>query len=121
MKSKLKTGDVFQIRKNGRNYIALGKTTDNEGREFVCATLNGNINPDGTMRSRTGKGKAIIHAHAGTSVKRVHGHRSVDLVSVATVHPRVSRHLQQTDTRTGVLTDAANLIQQIREITASLE
>jgi len=125
MSSRVKTGDVFQIRRNGRNYVSLGKVVDNEGSEYVAATLNGNISYSGEMKSPHLVGrqrrKAKIHVIAGTKIQRVNGFRTVNLESVTRIQgDGVANHLVRTTTRNGVETDAPNILTQIRDITSSL-
>ena len=119
MRSRIKTGDVFQITKNGPNYISLGKVTDTDNNEYIAATKNGNINPNGVMKPRTGRSKGRIHILPSTTVKRVHGHRPVDIPSVCQVHRRLSSHLVRTTNRDGVLSDAPNLLTQIADLRRS--
>lgn len=124
MHSKVKTGDVIQIRKNGPNYIALGKVRDNEGVEYIAATKNGNISQSGAMKSPHRVDGSVrrpkIHIISGDRVKRVHGNRHVDMGSVVGSDNRLSTHLQRTTGRNGVHTDAPNIMAQIQELNAAL-
>jgi predicted dinucleotide-utilizing enzyme len=120
MLSKIKTGDVFQIRNNGRNYVALGKAENREGDKFVVATLNGNINPNGCMKIRTGRGKGKVRLFKDTNIKRVHAQRTVDVASVGAVHPRLRNKIKPTNRKTGVVTKAANLLEQYKDIQSGL-
>ena len=120
MRSRIKTGDLFQIRKNGRNYLALGKVTDTEGNDFIAATLNGNVDYSGKMKRRTGVGRGKVHILNSHNVKRIHGHRTVDIESVTRTQPRLRNHLGRTDGRSGVITEAPNVLAQIAELQASI-
>jgi len=120
MFSRIKTGDVIQIRKNGPNYIALGKVRDNEGVEYIAATKNGNVTQGGEMKKGLGQQKPKIHIISGNRVKRVHGSRSVNMESVVSVNRRLSSHLQRTTGRNGIVTEAPNLMAQIAELRIAL-
>ena len=116
-RSKVKTGDIFQIRSNGRNYVALGKVEKaRTGESFVVGTLNGNINPDGTFKKRTGRGKGKIKLFRGNDVKRIHQNRTVDVSSVGRVHSVFSTKLQRTTNRNGIVTQCNNVFETIREL-----
>lgn len=120
-RSKVRTGDVFQIRKNGRNYVALGKVEKRRtGEIFIAATLNGNINPDGTFKRKTGTSKGKIKLLRGNEIERIHQNRVVDISSIANVHSRLATKLQRTNGRNGVVTVGHNVPQTIRELKASL-
>jgi len=110
MSTRLKTGDVFQIRRNGRNYIALGKAKDADGNQYVVATLNGNIGKEGKMRKKNGRSKSHVILQMGSNVKRIHDRRSVDIDSVYSVHRRLRNKIKLTDGRTGISTDAISLL-----------
>ena len=121
MRSRIKTGDVFQIRKNGPNYISLGKVTDTEGNNFIAATRNGNITYSGQMKTvRGGTRKPKIHVLGGNAVKRIHGTRTVDLESVGRTDRTLASHLTRTTSRNGILSDAPNLLVQIADLERSL-
>jgi len=120
MLSKIKTGDVFQIRKNGRNYVTIGKAENREGDKFVVATLNGNINMNSNMKRRTGLGKAKVRLFKDTDVKRIHAHRQIAIESVCAVHPRLRSKIRATTRRTGVVTNANNLLEQYKDIQSGL-
>ena len=121
MRSRVKTGDVIQIRQNGPNYIALGKVRNNEGVEFIAATRNGNITTSGKFKKALpGAPKPKVHVIPGYSVKRVHGNRAVDLESVASQDRVLGRHLTRTTRSSGVNVDAPNLIAQLAELQAGL-
>ena len=128
MYSKVKTGDVIQFRKNGPNYIALGKVRDADGVEWIAATKNGNITQGGAMVQpnpdrRNSRGEVItpkIHIIGGDKVKRVHAHRSVDMASVCNVNRRLSTHLQRTNGRNGIPTEAPNIMVQIQDLAAAM-
>lgn len=120
MRSHVKTGDVIQIRRNGPNYIALGKVVDREGNQFIATTRNGNVTQSGKLKRGTGNHRPKIQLIYGGEVKRVHGNREVDMESVVSGNRRVGRHLQRTTRRTGVVTDAPNIMEQLHDLQASL-
>ena len=120
MKSRVKTGDIFQIRKNGPNYITVGKVTDRYGNELIAATKNGNIDYSGNMKKRTGCSKGKIHILYPHEVKRIHGHRAINIASVEKVQPRIARHVVHTDRRNGVLIEAPNILAQILDLQVSM-
>ena len=124
MYSKVKTGDVIQIRKNGPNYIALGKVRDHEGYEYIAATKNGNITLGGEMKRGHGAGTSNrspkIHLIDGSKVKRVHANRSVNIESVCNENRRLSTHLQRTNGRTGISVNAPNIMAQIDDLKAAI-
>lgn len=120
MRSKVKTGDVIQIRRNGPNYIALGKVVDAEGVEHLAITRNGNIT-DGGMLKRSHPGRRPkVTIIDGDSIRRVHGTRSVDMESVMTLDRRLARHLQRTTQSTGVATEAPNIAAQLSELVSTI-
>lgn len=121
MRSKVKTGDVIQIRRNGPNYIALGKVKDAQGEEFLVITRNGNITCGGELkRSQAGR-KPIMRVISGKEVKRVHGSRSVDMATVINgIDRRISRHLHRTTSTTGVTTEAPNIAAQLADLASAI-
>jgi hypothetical protein len=116
MRSRVKTGDVIQIRRNGPNYITLGKVKDGEGVEFLAVTRNGNITECGKMKAPTSTAKPRVHIISGDSVKRVHGRRLVDMQSVISNDRRLGKHLTRTTTSTGIVTSAPNIAAQLEEL-----
>lgn len=126
MLSRVKTGDVFQIRKNGPNYITLGKVRDRDGIEYISATKNGNIGLDGKMKRAslpTGDRparKPKIHVIKGNDVKRIHSSRPIDLESVTSRNRRLASHLERTDGRNGIRVEAPNILSQIADLEAAL-
>lgn len=128
MRSKIKTGDVFQIKKNGTNYVTLGKVVGPDGIELVTATKNGNIGPDGKLKlghqhptQPNKRVKPKIHVLVPSSVKKVHSNRRVDMESViATGGTLVRSHLQRTTASNGVTIQAPNIIAQLADLKASL-
>lgn len=120
MRSRARTGDVMQIRKNGPNYIVLGKVTDTDGVEFLAATRNGNITAGGIMKAGRNNQKPKVHIISGSSVKRIHGNRSIDMESVVSSDRRLNSHLSRTTISNGVPTDAPNIMAQLNELRASL-
>jgi len=120
MRSRVKTGDVIQIRKNGPNYITLGKVRDAEGTELIATTRNGNITVGGKLKMGTGNQKPKVVLIYPKSVKRIHGSRPIDMESVVARNRVLSRHLTRTTRSTGVVADAPNIMEQVAELQASL-
>lgn len=120
MRSKVKTGDVIQIRKNGPNYITLGKVVDNEGVEHLATTKNGNVTLSGRLKAGSANKKPRIHIVKGSDVKRVHGNRSINMESVISQDRRLGRHLRRTTASNGVITGATNIMAQIRDLAAEI-
>lgn len=129
MRSKIKTGDVIQITKNGPNYITLGKVRGNDDVDYLAVTRNGNISQGGFLKrghpSTLATGprviKPTIHVIGGARVKKVHSHRPVDMESIVRGSRRMSTHLQRTTRITGVFTDAPNVLVQIAELEAAIQ
>lgn len=120
MRSKVKTGDVIQIRRNGPNYVSLGKVRDGEGQEFLVATRNGNLTLGGQMKASQPGRRPKIKLIRGDEVKRVHGSRPVDMESILQrTDARLRRHLQRTTGTTGIVTEAPNIAAQVAELVAT--
>lgn len=124
MRSRVRTGNVIQIRNHGPNYIVLGKVQrpqeDGTTRDYICATRNGNITSDGKLKRGDADQKPKIHAFASHQVKRVHATRTVDVESVTTRNRTLRRVLSPTNGRNGVAVDAPNIVVQLSELTAAL-
>jgi len=120
MRSKVRTGDVFQITKNGPNYVALGKVRDNEGEDFIVATRNGNVTKGGEYKKSTGRNKPKVIIIPGTKVNRIHSNRIVNVDSAKSQDRRLNQHLCRTTSTTGVITEAPNIMVQIRELASNL-
>jgi len=116
MRSRVKTGDVIQIRRNGPNYIALGKVRDHNGKEYVAATKNGNVTVSGKMK----RGQTKIHIIKGDDVKKVHSSRNVDMASVCNSDRRLGNYLERTTRSNGVKTNAPNIMAQLQDLQTSL-
>jgi hypothetical protein len=104
----------------GPNYVALGKVTDNEGNTFVAATKNGNITESGKLKAGRQDQTPKIHVIGGTRIKRIHSNRNIDLEQVCSNHRELGSHLERSNGRDGVATEAVNIPAQLREIEASL-
>jgi hypothetical protein len=127
--SRIKTGDIVQIRTYGQNYIVLGKAEHNDGSERIVLFKNGMIKNNGqvrkiakTKRYRLGKTiiiekKPIIKIVKPYSIKRVHYQRDIDLLSVRRKYPKLSTILQWMDGRSGVKVSAPHIM----DVTSRLE
>ena len=120
MQSKVKTGDVFQIRKHGPNYIALGRVKDNDGNVFVAATKNGNVSQKGKFKKTSIKSSPKIQILGGDKIFRVHSNREVDMDSIVRNNKKVARFIERTTYRNGVTTEASNILVQISDLISNL-
>jgi hypothetical protein len=104
--SRLRTSDVVQVRKFGRNYIVLGKAMAHDGvTQEVVVVKNGMIKKDGTVRKmRRGHrtDRPTVLTLDPKSIIHIHGRRTLDLNDAKAKLPGVAAHCVRMDATSGL-------------------
>jgi len=115
--ARVQTGDIVQIRNNGRNYIVMGKAEHTDGTDRIILMKNGVIRPDGKMRVMPRRWTPTVKVINPNKIKRVHHRRQVDLADVSVKVPALCNVLFRMNSANGVNVMAPN----ISDITNQIE
>ena len=77
--------------------------------------LNGNVNPDGTMKVYTNR-KPSIHFHKARNVYRVHSTREVDYGTFVSANPKMVKLVRPMAQNTGVEIVSPNIPYQLKNL-----
>lgn len=111
--ARLRTSDVVQVRKFGRNYIVLGKALGIDGiTQQVVVVKNGMIKKDGTVRKmREGhrRDRPTVLTLDPKSIVHIHGRRTLNLNDARAKLPGVAAIVVEMNGTSGLHCDAPSI------------